>query len=236
MISRPAIREQRRRLMVVVTNSEADGSPETHVFPDSPITVGRSPLSALRLPDPRVEPQQGVLFFTSSAIKYLDCSNPIVAPGDPSALVHLTGGAALRIAPFEISTVIEIADEAAPSAIEGAGTPFFDELERVFRAIGLVASALSSDNRAATFTALATRAVEVLDIVSQVIVERQRARPLLWIDGDAPLLLRGSSNPPEITDYLLDPLGSGLRLEELRQYLRNLSRSEAVFRKPVARA
>jgi hypothetical protein len=236
MKSGPAIREQRRRLMVVVTNLEAAGPPETHVFRDSPITVGRSPLSALRLPDPRVELQQGVLFFTSSAIKYLDCSNPIVAPRDPSAIVHLTGGAALDIAPFRISTNIEIAHEPVASATGGEGASFSDELERVFEAIGMVASALASDDRAETFTALATRAVEVLDIISQVIAERRRWPLQLWIDSATVRSVYGPSDPPEITDYLLDPRGSDLRLDELRQYLRNLVRSEVVLRTSVARA
>src|SRR5262245_11451594 len=95
------------RLIVTVYNVESGGVGDTHVFRVCPVTVGSSRESALRLGDPRVAAQQGLLFFTQSAITYLDCSRLGAAEGDPPEVIDLRAQAAMRIGPFEISAHVE---------------------------------------------------------------------------------------------------------------------------------
>jgi pSer/pThr/pTyr-binding forkhead associated (FHA) protein len=93
-------------MSVIVRIVHPNGRPiESRVFSSSPISVGRSATSVLRLEDPRVSPQQGVLAFTSEAIQYLDYGSAIKATVDgvpltPGIPVRLQDSSVVQIGPY----------------------------------------------------------------------------------------------------------------------------------------
>jgi hypothetical protein len=83
---------------------------------------------------------------------------------------------------------------------------------------------------------LSARAIAVLNLLAEVIVEVRRKQAEIWTTVRASSPLRCSSDPDEITDYLLDSVGAEARLAELRNYFIELVRRERPSPGPIAQA
>jgi hypothetical protein len=243
------------RLIVTVANVESGRIGETRVFHACPVTVGSSGESALRLVDRRVAPQQGLLFFTSASITYLDCSRLGGETVEPPEVVELRSSRAIGIGPFEISAYVDEGSDTVPiPRMGGPGSEaelsfLVQEVGRVFTTVGLTSQAFCGRD-ARAFLDFMIRALKVLDIVAAIVLELKRGLDGRWRETRAaaasasaaasapagPAEPDPSWDPVEIAYYLIDREIPDGWLDELRSYFIDLVHRQASLLAPIAKA
>jgi len=218
-----------RLLVVTVVDTEFGGGTVTRVFEKSPVTIGNTAESMLQLVDDRLSAQQGMLFFTGGSVKYMDFTDA-AGPGGVSKVANLSSPAtSVRVGRFEVSARVEVAPAPAgdpldrgPPAPRGPGSSVVD----VVNAIVSVARAIPRSDHD-LMLGFALRAVKLIDLISAVLIELRPAHDTTPPRTGVPSVLRCSCDPLEIADYLLDPRGSDLRLDELKACFVDFVRGEA---------
>lgn len=220
------------RLIVKLIRPDSPEAVETQVFSNSPVFVGASAASSIRLKDPLISAHQGVFIFTRERVRYVDYSTKtsaivddvFAAPGE-SFPVHKD--TLLWIGPFALRVEVESA-AAAPAvrtpAVANENSEVIaleqEAMETIRTVTRIARRLLASNDSLAYFLA---RAVKLADVVSAVIV---RARAAGTNTAKFPFdtsPLRTSWDAHEISAYLLDTNASTSRLAELERYLVELT-------------
>lgn len=219
-------------LLLTITNVDSTLGGETRRFRESPVSIGMRSVNTIQVDDPRVAGQQGLIFFTCSKVKYRACS--IIGEDGLPSVVQVAPGITLRIGPLELLAGIEEAGENAPlpsNGKDGFGL-LAEQVDLIFRTVALTACSIPCDDPRSKLD-VAGRATRLLRAIGTMATDLRRgalAVPPPSADIGHPRPHR--CDPLAITDYLLDPSGAEIRLEDLRRNLLDLARWEAVAHIP----
>jgi pSer/pThr/pTyr-binding forkhead associated (FHA) protein len=216
--------------LTAIVRDVQTGTMVAQSFTRSPVLVGRQYGNQLRLDARLVSRRHGAFLFSKDGLQYIDynSANGSTIDGGRVAAntpIDIRDSSVITIAPFQIVAQINLVDPRRLSHDPNALTPTValrprsaPPEARSWREILDISAAARRVGTTHETTALLQRAASVIEIVA----ERMLAAGSRTAATLSPLCLAAS--PDEMVALLLDPVGGGQRLAELRELLAELLR------------